>query len=90
MNNLLHLTSYRMAFWHSSQRAKHDEDEIWDCLFCQYSEGIASMQDIAKYLRRKGFQIRGSDDRSLMVMAPFADITTTKNQLLQLIAGRSL
>ena len=79
-----------MAFWHASQRAKHDEDEIWDCLFCQYSEGIASMQDIAKYLRRKGFQIMDSDDRSIMVMAPCADVTTTKTQLFQLIAGCSL
>jgi hypothetical protein len=51
-----------MAFWHASQRAKHDDEDIWDCLFCQYSEGIASMKDIANYLRRKGFQIMDSDD----------------------------
>jgi len=90
MDKLLHLTSYRMAFWHAPQRAKHDDEDIWDCLFCQYSEGIASMKDIANYLRRKGFQIMDSDDRSIMVIAPLADMTTTKNKLFQLIAGRSM
>ena len=90
----LHVTSYRLAFWHAPKRARHDEGDVLDCIFCQYSEGVARMRDVVGYLHRRGFSIVEFDDRSFTVVFDESPgrtekaLACNKSSLLRLISGQ--
>ena len=65
--NLLKMSSYRLAYWHAPKRARHEEDEILDCVFCKYQEGVALMDDVVGFLMNAGFTVESHDDRSFTV-----------------------
>ena len=67
LGNRLTMSSYRLAYWHAPKRARHEEDEILDCVFCKYQEGVALMDDVVGFLMTAGFPIECHDDRSFTV-----------------------
>ena len=67
LGNLVKMSSYRLAFWHAPKRARHEEDEILDCVFCKYQEGVALMDDVVGFLMTAGFNVESHDDRSFTV-----------------------
>ena len=69
MRQLFRISSYRLAFWHAPQRARHEEGDIFTCIFCQYSEGIARIKDVVDHLRQQGFLIPTYDSRSFNLEA---------------------
>ena len=64
MSHSVLVSSYRIAFWHAPQRARHEDSDVVACIFCQYSEGVARMQDIVAHLRQQGFSIAAHGERS--------------------------
>jgi len=94
MKQHFHITSYRLAFWHASERARHEEGGDLDCVFCQYSEGVARIHDVIGYLQRQGFTISEFDDRSFTITlddSPNSSGTLYskgKNDLIQSISGK--
>ena len=94
MPHFLQVSSYRLAFWHASKRTRHEEGDDLDCIFCQYSEGVARMCDIVGYLQRRGFTIVEFDDRSFTVALDESSGTTdkilshNKSALLRIISGQ--
>ena len=94
MTRLLKISSYRLAFWHASKRARHEESDILDCIFCQYSEGVARMRDVAGYFHRRGFTIADCDDRSVTIVLEEPSGATdkirsrSKADLLRMISGQ--
>ena len=94
MTRLLRISSYRLAFWHAAKRARHEEFDVLDCVFCQYSEGVARMRDVAGYLHRRGFTIADCDDRSLTIALYDPPDTSdkirshSKADLLRIISGQ--
>ena len=94
MTRYLYITSYRLAFWHASKRAQHEEGDDLDCIFCQYSEGVARIHDVIGYLQRQGFTISEFDDRSFTITlddSPNSSGTLYskgKNDLIQSISGK--
>ena len=89
------MSSYRLAYWHAPKRARHEEDEILDCVFCKYQEGVALMDDVVGYLMKVGFPVWSHDDRSFTVTLshdpdrsdPFAKQEHSKEGLYELISG---
>ena len=67
LGNLLTMSSYRLAYWHAPKRARHEEDEILDCVFCKYQEGVALMDDVVGFLMTAGFTVESHDGRSLTI-----------------------
>lgn len=94
MTRHLKISSYRLAFWHAPKRARHEEGDDLDCVFCQYTEGVARMRDVAGYLHRRGFTITECDDRALTLNLddPSSDSDTLllhdKAALLRIISGQ--
>lgn len=72
----VHISSYRLAFWHAPQRARHEDFDVFSCIFCQYSEGVARMQDIVAHLREQGFPITGHEARSFTLESEQTESTT--------------
>ena len=94
MTRHLRISSYRLAFWHAPKRARHEEDDVWDCVFCQYSEGVARMRDVVAYLMRRGFTIAEFDDRSFTIElnessgASDKILSHGKSALIKVISGQ--
>jgi len=94
MTSHLRISSYRLAFWHAPKRARHEEDDDLDCIFCQFTEGVARMRDVAGYLHRRGFTITECDDRSLTIALDDPSETSDtilshdKSALLRIISGQ--
>ena len=94
MTRQLHITSYRLAFWHAPKRARHEDSDDLDCIFCQYSEGVARIHDVIGYLQRQGFTISEFDDRSFTITlddSPNSSGTLHskgKNELIHSISGK--
>jgi hypothetical protein len=94
MTHHLRISSYRLAFWHAPKRARHEEGDDLDCVFCQFSEGVAQMRDVAGYLHRRGFTIADCDDRSLTLALDETSGTSDtilshdKAALLRIISGQ--
>ena len=94
MTRHLRITNYRLAFWHAPKRARHEEDDDLDCIFCQYSEGVARINDVTSYLERLGFTISSFDDDSLTIS--FSDSPNSLNKphsrsrddLVRIISGK--
>ena len=95
LGNLLKMSSYRLAYWHAPKRARHEEDEILDCVFCKYQEGVALMDDVVGFLMTVGFPVLSHDDRSFTVTLSndpdrsdlFATHARSKGALYELISG---
>lgn len=89
----LHISSYRLSYWHATQRARHEQGDVLNCIFCQYAEGVALMKDVVAHLKRKGFPIVEYDDRSFIVELqniehlPPHDSFATKQALFDYIGG---
>ena len=89
----LHISSYRLAYWHAAQRARHEPGDMLTCVFCQYAEGVALMKDVVAHLKGKGFSIVECDDRSFVVdLQPTESPTprtflSTQRALLDYIGG---
>lgn len=77
----MRITSYRLAYWHAPQRARHEEGEVFTCIFCQYSEGVARMKDVVAHLRQQGFSIADHDARSFTLEVTKKESTTGSRQL---------
>ena len=94
MTQDLHVTSYRLAFWHASKRAQHEEGDDLNCIFCQYTEGVARIHDVIGYLQRQGFIISEFDDRSFTITfdeLPKSSVkphSRNKNDLARIISGK--
>ena len=94
MTRHLHITSYQLAFWHASKRARHEEGDDLDCIFCQYCEGVARINDVITYLQRQGFTISEFDDRSFTITLNDSPNSSerpdskSKNDLVQSISGK--
>lgn len=89
----LHISSYRLSYWHAPQRARHESGDVLNCVFCQYAEGVALMKDMVAHLKGKGFPIVECDERSFIVelqsIEPQTrhDSFTTKQSLFNYIGG---
>ena len=89
----LQISSYRLSYWHATQRARHEQGDVLNCVFCQYAEGVALMKDVVAHLKGKGFTIVEYDDRSFIVefqnIEPLQshDSFTTKQALFDYIGG---
>ena len=89
------MSSYRLAYWHAPKRARHEEDEILDCVFCKYQEGVALMDDVVGFLMRVGFSVLSHDDRSFTITLShepdssdaFAKPAHSKRALYELLSG---
>lgn len=81
MTQSMHISSYRLAYWHAPKRARHEEGDVFTCVFCQYSEGIARMKDVVAHLRRVGFPITNYDTRSFTIEIDRGISTTADRQL---------
>ena len=94
MTRQLHITSYRLAFWHAPKRAIHEDSDDLDCIFCQYSEGVARIHDVVSYLQRQGFTILEFNDRSFTIALEDSPNssgkldTKSKNDLVRTISGK--
>ena len=83
------ITSYRLAYWHAPQRARHEEHDIFTCIFCQYSEGVARMKDVVAHLRKQGFPISTHDARSLTLDVEKNDSSKSGTaELMAYVSGR--
>ena len=94
MTQHLRITNYRLAFWHAPKRARHEEGDDLDCIFCQYSEGVARINDVTNYLERLGFTISSFDDHSLTISfsdspdSPSKPHSRNRDDLVRIISGK--
>ena len=95
MTKPIRITSYRLAYWHAPQRACHEEGDVFTCIFCQYSEGIARMKDVVAHLCQHGFPITAHDARSFLLEVEKKESATGSRQqsavavLSAYVSGRS-
>ena len=77
MTKRIRISSYRLAYWHAPQRARHHEEaDVFTCIFCQYNEGVARMKDVVAHLRQHRFPVTAYDARSFILEAKQTASTT--------------
>lgn len=95
MSKPVRITSYRLAFWHAPSRARHEDLDVMTCIFCQYSEGVARIQDVVAHLRNQGFSIATHDARSFTLGTDLTESKTSNRQssntaaLAEYVSGRA-